>query len=317
MRHLLTLLNAVAWLVACGAPSQPGGAPASAAAATKAQVYISADRGSSWRPAAVGLPAATSISDLASADSKLVLATKNDGIFVFDPGTGRWQATLSSPQTPSDVDAIALYGGALFAGTNGAGVWMSGDAGKTWQQRSAGLTSSTVRKLVVCGSELYAATNGGLFKLERARGRWSSVFGAEDLQVNGLATDGSRLYLGSQRGVYRFDAASGWVLVLADKPAHNVSVANGSIYAMVYSELFVSSDRGATWQSAQAGMPAGMYTFQVQSAAGDVLAAQWDGVYRMTRAGWQLSAKGLPDRHAVTELVAWREQVVAASSTAP
>jgi hypothetical protein len=74
-------------------------------------------------------------------------------------------------------------------------------------------------------------------------------------------------------------------------------------------------DRAAC--DAQAGTPAGKYTFQIQATGQTVLAGQWDGVYRLTGRGWQRSASGLPRQLAVTEMVMWRDRVVIDSSTLP
>jgi hypothetical protein len=283
--------------------------------AVAAQVYVSADRGTTWQPAAAGLPAVLSITDLTAGDSQLALATKRDGIFLFAVTTDRWYATPTVP--PADVDAIAVHGSKLFAGTHGSGVWLSADTGKTWLPHIEGLTNLTVRKLVVRASDLYAATNGGLFKLDAVNELWSRVYGDEDMQVNGLAAEAGRLYLGTQRGVQRFDPKAGWSARLADRSLHNIAVAGQSIYAMAYDELYVSNDHGDSWRSSQAGMPAGKYTFQIQDTGETLLAGQWDGVYRLTSRGWQRSARGLPRQLAVTEMVTWRDRIVIASSTLP
>jgi hypothetical protein len=323
---VLCALHGLLLLTACRSESQRDQAasappaidskqPARAAAAAVAvQVYVSADRGTTWQPAAAGLPAVLSITDLTAGDS-LALATKRDGVFLFAVTTDRWYATPTVP--PADVDAIAVHGGKLFAGTHGAGVWLSADTGKTWQPHIEGLTDLTVRKLVVRANKLYAATNGGLFELDPVSGRWSRVFGDDDLQVNGLAGEAGRLYLATQRGVQRFDPKAGWSARLPDRSLHDIAVVGRSIYAMAYDELYVSNDHGDSWRSAQAGMPVGKYTFRIVDTGEAVLAGQWDGVYRLASRGWQRSARGLPRQLAVTEMVTWRDRIVIASSTLP
>lgn len=313
---VLCALQALVGLTACQGASERE--QARAAPTRPVQVYLSNDSGRSWQPAALGLPAddngGPSISDLAAAERSFVLATKRDGIFLFDSATNRWRP-IATPIATTDVDAVAFHRGALFAGTHGSGAWRSLDGGKTWQQHSDGLDDTTVRKLVAAEGELYAGTNGGLFRLSDASARWEHVFGDASLQVNGLAAEGGYIYLASQRGAYRSDPELGWKLVLADRSLHNIAVAHGRVYAMVYSELFVSSDRGDSWQSAQAGMPAGMYTFQVGATPEATLAGQWDSVYRMTDKGWQRTGSGLPQPFPVTELVTSQGRVVVASST--
>lgn len=179
-------------------------------------------------------------------------------------------------------------------------VYASIDRGETWRAAAAGLPAEvSISDLAASAATLVLA------------------FGDAALQVNGLAVEGRGLYVGTQRGAYRFDPDAGWTLVLPDRALHNIAIANGRVYAMAYNELYVSTDRGGTWQSAQAAMPAGKYTFQVQAAGDAVLAGQWDSVYRMISGGWQRSGRGLPPSFAVTELASWRDRIVVASSTLP
>jgi len=85
---------------------------------------------------------------------------------------------------------------------------------------------------------------------------------------------------------------------------------------MTYNELLLSSTDGKTWQSQQAGLPKGLYTFNVLSHNKIVWAGQWDGIYKKTEnnAMWELSSNGLPAPFAATNLKVFNTILVISTS---
>jgi photosystem II stability/assembly factor-like uncharacterized protein len=66
----------------------------------------------------------------------------------------------------------------LYVGTNGLSVWTSHDLGETLARMGSGkglYSGSQVWALAAREGELFAGTNSGLYRLDTAAGRWSSV----------------------------------------------------------------------------------------------------------------------------------------------
>jgi photosystem II stability/assembly factor-like uncharacterized protein len=66
--------------------------------------------------------------------------------------------------TNLSIRAIVMAGEALFAGTQGGGVFLSTDNGDSWTPVNTGLISTTVRSLTVKGRNLFAGTDGGVWR---------------------------------------------------------------------------------------------------------------------------------------------------------
>ena len=97
---------------------------------------------------------------------------------------------------------------------------------------------------------------------------------------------------------------------------HNMAADDHAVYALAYNELFVSADKGQSWQSLQAGLPEKLYTFQRRPKGNRLFAGQWDGVYKNDGNGpWIKSSRGLPEKFSATELIRSGNMLVTASSS--
>jgi photosystem II stability/assembly factor-like uncharacterized protein len=282
--------------------------------ADKGIVYFSFDNGKTWENRSRGLPDNIFLSDLAVSNDFLGLTTKKNGIFTFDFSTQEWKAIKSIPIENDEINALYFHQKELFAGTKNSGIFISSDKGSNWAAYSKGLQNMTIRKLLVIGDKFYAGTNGGLYFYDRLSKQWKLDYGHSSLQVNGIKELNGQIFIGTNQGAFR-KKNNEWTQVMTNRSLHNISSDRKNIYAMTYSELFISSDNGTTWHSDQKGMPDGMYTFQVVEKDNTVLAGQWDGVYVKTGSqGWTLSNKGLPLNFPVLEIVFTSDFLVAGSS---
>lgn len=280
----------------------------------KGIVYFSFDNAKTWDNRSEGLPDNIFLTDITASNDFVGLATKKHGIFTFDFSAGKWNAVKFIPMVNDEMNALYFHQNTLFAGTKDSGVFISSDRGITWEDYNKGLQNLTIRKLTVAGDQLYAGTNGGLYFYDTMAKKWKLAFGHASLQVNGIQELKGELFIGTNQGAFK-KSRNEWVPVMSNRSLHNVGIDRQNIYALTYSELFVSLDNGTSWHSDQKGMPAGMYTFQVIEKDHTVLAGQWDGVYVKTAAhGWVISNKGLPFNFPVSELVSTTDFIIAGSS---
>lgn len=279
-------------------------------------VYFSVDKGASWENKSKGLPDSIFLTDIAISDSLLGITAKRHGVFLFDFREDEWIKIPGTPWISDNLDALYFHHGRMFTGTRHSGVFVSRDAGKTWTQYNKGLRDLTIRRFAAIDDVLYAGTNGGLYSLDENQNKWILEYEQPSLQVNGIAEFDNEIYIGTNQGVFKTAKRQhNWKKLMLDRSLHNISAAGKYVYALAYNELFASGDKGKTWYSAQKGMPAGKYSFQLMETGGQVLVGQWDGVYRKdSLKGWQTVNNGLPEGFPVTEMKTYKNLVVIASS---
>jgi photosystem II stability/assembly factor-like uncharacterized protein len=283
---------------------------------SKGIIYFSTDQGATWRNTSKGMHDDLGITDIATGDNALGVSTKQKGIFTYDFQAGQWIALPSKPSATASVDALYFFHGKIFAGSQNEGVFVSSNKGNSWTAVNNGLISLTIRRFLAVDNRLYAGTNEGLFLLDETSNTWMVVYREKMLQVNAMKELDSDFYIGTNRGIYKADKKGGlWRKVMSDRSLHNLSVAGSNVYALAYNELFVSTDKGASWLSAQAGLPKGLYSFSLIEIGNTVIVGQWDGTYvKDSFLGWKPANSGLPEKFPVTELATFGDIVVAASS---
>lgn len=153
-------------------------------AATDAGVYQSPNAGRAWHLAGTGLPSVPVLS------------------IAVSPGFKRIS-------TPSD----ASYTGAIFAGTDGAGLYRSNDGAQNWQVINSIPTEIPINSLCFDSQGiLYVGTGGhGILASPDLGETWNRLLATEDV-ILCLAVHGSRLLAGT---------ADNGLLVLEDRlPGH-------------------------------------------------------------------------------------------------
>jgi ligand-binding sensor domain-containing protein len=250
--------------------------------------------------------------------NKLALLSKDSGLYFFNATRDKWISIPTVRQLLGhNAGPLLFFRDHLYAGTQTGGVFYSRDEGKTWRQLNTGLHSLAIRRFAEVGNKLLAATDSGLYSFNEFTGQWELEFGNSSLQVNGITALAGHIYIATNQGA--FVSSTGkrdWKKIFSKGALHNISTDDQALYAMVYNELFSSSDRGNTWQSVQHGLPAQLYTFNVVKSGDWLLAGQWDGVYRKNRGAlrWEYSGRGLPAKLAIVNMQVYNRIIVVSGS---
>ena len=151
---------------------------------------------------------------------------------------------------PYGGNLLTLYAtpeGALFAGTDGAGLFRSTDAGNSWTPANTGLQhrdkydSIAVSALAQKGDTLYAGTNAGVYVSPNGGDTWHYMAGLQK-HVRTVAIIGERIYIGTTRdGVwYSDDNGESWMPI-------NDGLENSEIRTLVAmgSTVFTGTGSGA------------------------------------------------------------------------
>ncbi|HYG61464.1 MAG TPA: hypothetical protein VEL74_02700, partial [Thermoanaerobaculia bacterium] len=174
----------------------------------------------SWSPLG---PDGESISALAAdpTNADLVYAATPTSVFRSSDGGDSWTfagSGLGSTSAPG-VRALALSGAVVIAGTTWEGLWRSLDEGRTWRAITAGFPGRPhVNALVVDPRRPERVWLAG----------WEGVFVSEDRGETWAVRNGNLPPAGAVESLV-------------------IDPANGQLYARTTSELFTSSDEGASW----------------------------------------------------------------------
>ena len=174
------------------------------------------------------------------------------------------------PITPKEmqhtVEALAVFGPTLYAGTYGSGVFRSDDSGDTWTAVNDGLTDRTVSALLVVNEDtVFAGTLvGGIFRTMDGGDSWMEVnTGLTNTSIGGLAVIGKTIYAGmSERFVYSVNGGESW------QPAKFSSRPNEYLFSTLSvsgGELYTGAIRFAP--RAEGGVVGGVFRLDNESNA--------------------------------------------------
>ena len=179
-------------------------------------VYLSTDEGSSWKAVNDGLPMAKddtsryeTITSLAWSRAILV-AGMADGVFLSTNGGANWTQT----GLHEGVNALAVVGENIYAGTDTAGIFRTTDNGAIWSNVNDGLPKSpldTTKYIPITilfphGTILFAGSpSNGVFLSNNNGSNWTGFnTGLTNTNVTSLEVCGTNLFAGTYgSGVWR------------------------------------------------------------------------------------------------------------------
>jgi len=184
-------------------------------AATNAGLLISTDRGATWKPKPIGQLTKLPLQSVrVSRNGEHIRIASVRGLIFSDDGGNSWTwhdlplnsggaVTLNVPTVDERLIVVIARNG----------LYISHDAGTTWQHAASGLPSTPVRDFVATGSVFVASmSTGGLYFSTDSGGNWDRVPGAlADGFFAALAASDEPgvLYAASPiEGVFRVDWAS-------------------------------------------------------------------------------------------------------------
>jgi photosystem II stability/assembly factor-like uncharacterized protein len=236
-------------------------------------VHRSTDGGLTWQPRNSGLATELNFNALFAGQGVLLANAQLNTYRSADQGA-TWTNLLGNG--PDDVvTAFVEWNGAIYAGTDGSGIFRSTDAGLTFTAVAS--PNPIVHALHVFNGALYAGTVSGLHSTTNGT-TWTALTNGLSgvLDIRAITSGADVLVVSAKSGAYTqlyrsTNAGGNWSLANSGMPYPMVCEAlvfhNDTLFAGMDNSwplnssatpgLYASADGGQTWADASAGMPTG------------------------------------------------------------
>ena len=274
-------------------------------ASTFQGVMFSSDEGNNWSYL-VGTGDANQFTNCVGVyDSTILVGSPTGMLRSTDDGY-----TWTRPDVPSGIVLSVAMDSSYFYAGGVSGVSLSTDRGATWADISNGLPGSQVLSIAVKHLNLFAATfNNGVFRSTDNGTKWApATAGIITSEVNSLAGYGSNVYaVMNYNSVFTStDYGSTWTedTSLHSGPVNSVSVIGTDLYAVTNTGIYVSSDKGVSWDTLNGGVLGRNYPgILIQSGSNLIVACKDSGhVYLSSDNGdsWDNVGSDLPEIASMT-----------------
>jgi photosystem II stability/assembly factor-like uncharacterized protein len=283
-------------------------------AAANGTIYVSPDRGTTWKEIASGFQYA--VSSLVAYGKDLFASGGKLGLLHYHSDGSRWgYAPGSSGDGPGRLGmaySVVAIGETLYTFCFGQQTFRSTDGGKSWTKFETDWPYGKFQNCIASGSEIFAldpeestvhiSRDGGASWAE-LRSAWPGKIGIVD-----FAVDGTDLYVLTRRGVYRTgDNGANWAMAALGWPSsiEPVCLAAGSglLCAGTSDGVYLSPDEGISWRSANSGLT-GIAIATLGASRKGLLAGSGYGLFLSTDRGeqWKAHGSGLAAGRAVRYL---------------
>lgn len=231
------------------------------AAAGRYEVFKSEDRGRSWSAASVGLPPQSRVNAFGAVAGTLFAGTlfagTDAGVFVSTNEARAWKVAHRVGLNVGRILAFATLDDRVYAGTDGNGLWVSADHGRSWAPEGE-MRTAKVRCLLVEANRLYLGTDrDGVYVSGAGPSFWVSLRGGlpEPAQVFAMAAVQGKVYAALyHQGLHVWDEDTRrWKKVGTVTPLALAGVRGALIAGHNPGGLHWSSDGGTTWFSGTTG----------------------------------------------------------------
>jgi photosystem II stability/assembly factor-like uncharacterized protein len=241
----------------------------------------------------------------------MLFAGTDSGLFVADDSSQSWKAAGGLTSKSGRIISLVTSGANVFVGTDGHGMLVSTDRGKSWV-RNTSLRAKKVRCLLFEDDRLFVGTDtDGVFESGDFGNTWRELAGGlpAGAQIFDLAMVKGKLFAGLySKGLYGWrDWDNHWTKSGTVSPLVLVTSGDTLIAGHNPGGLYWSDDRGASWFKVKGNGAGGVGILPElpsdapvwEAGANDKLAfaGASDGIYVSEDRGrsWTRTRKGLPD----------------------
>ncbi len=284
-------------------------------------IYRSLDAGGSWSKFR-GIPSSSRRTRAFAQDPdrpETLFAGTTEGLWVSDDSGANWSLRTDKSVVVNAI--VAMSGGTLLLGTDGAGVLRSQDRGLSSMPSNQGFSARLLGPVIVDrenGRLLAAIKNdrvhGGVMIAPRAEGPWTKLAaGLEGREITSLALSRGDVIAGTDGGVYAIArGAAAWRRLATESRGEDLqprvnevtALADATLLAATDKGLLRSSDRGRRWEAVAVGPSRNVISVAVLPG-GAILAATPIGVYESNDRGASFVRLGSGPDVSITHLLAF------------
>lgn len=251
------------------------------AATQNGGIFASEDSGATWVTFNNGL-SNLNIKKIFFATHHLYAIDANGNIFEISLNSDIWQAEQEGLPTTVNPTSLAFYGGKLFLGTLGHGVYMRDQHIGPWEAVNTGLSNLNVTAVTVSGNKVFAGTNGaGVFVSDFETVNWVQTAATSIAHTTMIGLNGNNIQAMASFGGYVYASYKGGLLTTSNNGA--TWIAGGNQFNLpsftdvrkicfVNSRVFVTTENNAVYSNALSELAALPDTLIVSQETLDVTA---------------------------------------------
>ncbi len=220
-------------------------------------IFMSQDKGDTWKAVNSGLPS-VAVFSLAMSDKTLFAGIENGvtggggGVYQSDDSGATWKQAAGTPLN-CPINAMAIADSVLYAGSWNAKIFRLPSDGLKWTDITVGLPKDQIVGIEVHGTDVYAATyRSGVWRSADHGQSWmlaAPVIGGKSLQA--IAIIDTNIFAGLLGGIYRLNEnRTVWKEItkgLFSSGVTSFCKSGSMLFAGTMGGVFLSADLGESW----------------------------------------------------------------------
>jgi len=220
------------------------------------------------------------VENIHTSGDTIVAFASPDSYLSTDNGS-TWLTLTNAPSFVAASNMI-VHKGKLFLTTFGDYLYVSSDNGQSWNQITAGLTTSEIYCIAAEGNNIVIGTDNGVFKSTNGGNSFTAA-GLSGEFITTIATSGNYLFAYTSSGIKQSsNGGSTWISFEPQIPYSDITeflVSGNKVFAATSGELISSNLTSPTWSVVSTGQNIS-FIFSLCKQGTDLYIAGNRGVYR-------------------------------------
>jgi photosystem II stability/assembly factor-like uncharacterized protein len=257
----------------------------------KGVIFLSVDRGDSWRQSDAGLPGDAVVKAWIAVANDVIVGTVEHGVYISHDGLKSWHASNKGLPNNPRINAFLEHENVLFAGSYLHGIFISFDHGRSWTAANSGLQNFTVRCFYSMGTTLYAGTDSGIYRSNDLGKNWNLA--TDGMQVNAFTSLNGDLFAATNLGAIRSKRGENWIWSWKKGALYNITTEGQDIITEINHKIYLAAE-GGQWINLDTTFKP--FTFQITPRSLPMPIGPWRNQFKSLQLNQPFSSSGLPNK---------------------